>query len=169
MAVKTTLAIIKPESMNVKAIIDEIIIELKKEGNIDKSVLKETVSTWKEKPIMKSQVEPNFTSDAMRVLTGPTGSEKAINKWVWLDGGTRIRWALMSSNWKSKTRVKNFRSRTGAGNVVIAGRRAMQRRGIAPRPGIKAREWASTLTKQRTKPFQNSIGKAVQRGTKKLF
>jgi len=125
---------------------------MKEEGRAQKKLFNMTTATWKGK-------KPRFTpkhvtsSTEISVTTGPSGNEDAVNKWGWLDEGTSIRWAVMSGNWKSKTVSKRLKSRRGGGKVVIAGKRAMQKRNIKPRPGIKARGWTKIIEKRRRKKF----------------
>lgn len=162
---------IKPQKLQVAAIRQEILNALRAEGRDQRKVLEPTVATWKgEKPDFESLIGlERGANGSASVLTGPTGSEKAVNKWVWLDLGTRIRWALMSRDWKSKTRPGSFRSGGGRGRVVIVGRRAMARRNIRPRPGIKARGWSEEATKRRRRPFTRRMVKAMQVGASKAF
>jgi len=157
---------IKPQRLKVDAIRLELLNALRKEGKDHKKSLDKTISSWAgDKPKMEFVI--SLTGQDATVISGPTGS--GSDKWEWLDKGTRIRWALMSKGWKSKTKSGTFNSGGGAGKVVIAGKRAMQRRGIRPRPGIKARGWSELLTKQRKKPFQRRVIKAMQKGANKVF
>ena len=159
---------IKPKRLQVDAIRLEILNALRREGTEHKKILRKTVETWQgEKPKFETLI--GLSGQDATAITGPVGSDKAVNKWHWLNGGTKIRWALMSRDWRSKTTPHKYQSRRGAGRVVIAGRRAMQSRGIAPRPGIKARGWSEDLTKQRKRPFMRAMIKAMQRGAAKAF
>lgn len=158
---------IKPQKLKVDAISEQILYALQDEAREHKRQLDKTVSSWaKEKPKFSSLIDLNKSGDAT-VITGPTGA--GSDKWEWLDKGTKIRWALMSRDWRSKTSPGSFASGRGSGRVVIAGRRAMQARGIGPRPGIKARGWSDQLTKQRKRPFQRRVIKAMQDGARNLF
>lgn len=157
---------IKPQRLKIDAIRLELLNELRDEGRDQRKELNKTISSWNgEKPKMESDI--SLTGKDATVISGPTGS--GSDKWEWLNRGTKIRWALMSNNWRSKTKSGTFMSGRGSGRVVIAGKRAMQARNIKPRPGIKARGWTEKLTNQRKKPFQRRIIKAMQRGTKKAF
>jgi len=159
---------IKPKKLQIDAIRMEILNELRKEGTVHKQTLRKTVETWKgEKPTFESIICLSGT-DAT-VITGPVGSTEGAKKWMWLDQGTKIRWALMSRDWRSKTTPHKYQSGRGSGRVLIAGRRAMQARGIRPRPGIQARGWSEDLTKQRKGPFTHNMIKAMQRGAAKAF
>ncbi len=81
--------------------------------------------------------------------------------------GTRIRWALMSQDFSAKTRARVIGSRGGKGGVVILGKRAMQARGIAPRPGIKAREFDLEIIKIRQPKFERIAIRAFARAARK--
>lgn len=167
-----TIAIkgIKSKRLKVDAIRKEILNALRAEGVDQRKALKETVATWQgDKPKFETLIGLERGDGSATVITGPAGNTKGAQKWVFLDKGTKIRWALMSPNWKSKTAPGRFKSTRGAGRPVIVGKRAMQRRNIKPRPGIKARNWSETLTRRRRRPFQRRIVKAIQRGAKKLF
>lgn len=161
---------IKPSRLSIDAYRLEILNQLRAEGRTQKKELDKTTKTWRgEKPKFETLVGLERPPGSASVLTGPSGSDKAVNKWVWLNEGTRIRWALMSKDWKSKTRPRWFGSGRGGGRVVIAGKRAMMRRGIRPRPGIKARGWTPDLQKRRRRPFTRGMVGAMQRASRKAF
>jgi hypothetical protein len=60
----------------------------------------------------------------------------------------------MSSPFSPKTRRAWMGSSKGRGGAVIAGKRAMLKRGIRPRPGIKARNWIAEINRQRSRKFK---------------
>jgi hypothetical protein len=94
---------IKPKKMKLKAFQDIIFKELRVQGKATEKEFDKTVDTWQgEKPGFESLTD--ITKGDASVLTGPVGSVKALRKFKWIDEGTRIRWALMSSDWKSKTK-----------------------------------------------------------------
>lgn len=159
---------IKAKKLKQDVINKEIKKALEKEGKDQQKELNKTVQSWSgERPKFESLFE--IGGGGASVLTGPTGSDKAVNKFLWLDQGTRVRWALMSSDWQSKTSPGSFSSGRGRGRPVLVGKQAMRRRGIAARPGIAARGWTTELAKRRKTPFQRSMIKAMQTGAKKLF
>jgi hypothetical protein len=122
---------------------------LRKEAKEDKRWLKKTTRTWKgKKPRFKADIE--ITSNSMVMDIVPFGNEKAVNKWKWLNEGTKIRWAVM---------VGNFTSRRGRGGPVIIGKKAMRKRNIAARPGIKARKWTQLVRKIREPIFLRQMRK----------
>lgn len=161
--------IIKAKKMKLKQIRRKLIKTAERQGKINRKEYKKTVATWEgEKPDFQSFVTFGFGN--ITLTTVPVGGGlKAVEKFLWLDEGTKIRWAVMSGNWKSKTTPGKLASGRGRGRVVIAGRRAMQRRNIRPRPGIKAREWTETLRKQRRRPFTRAMIKATNRGLDRIY
>lgn len=160
------LQAIKPKTLQVKSIVDAIEKELKGEGQDLKKEFDKTVATWEgDKPDFTPKI--GLSSKDASVTVAPTGNEKAVAKWGWLNDGTPIRWAVMSNDWKSKTKPGRLPSSGGSGKVVIAGRNAMQKRNIQPRPGIKARGWTKTISRQNTRRFPNRITLAIK-GAKKF-
>ena len=100
--------------------------------------LRELVGPWVHEPEVKVTVE-----ESGNAIIG-----KAVivdDKAFYLDQGTKIRWALMSKDFRAKTQSRSLRSGSGAGEVVVAGRSRMQKLGIPPRPGIKPRFFSNTL------------------------
>jgi len=160
---QTTFTIkgIKPQKLKVDAIRLEILNELRKEGKDQVKELDKTTKTWKgDKPKFEALI--GLTGEDATVVTGPTGSTMGVKKWNWLNEGTRVRRALMSRNWKSKTRPGYLGSGGGRGRVVFISRRLS-------RPGIQARGWTEMVTKRRKQPFTNRMIKAMNRGAQKIY
>jgi hypothetical protein len=160
---------IKQKKMNLKWVRLYLLNALDKEGRLHVREYKKTTSSWK-----GAKPRFNFTKSLAggnaQVLSGVEGGGKGAWKWHWLDQGTAIRWALMSKDWKSKTRPGYFGSGSGAGMVLLKGRGEMMRFGhMMPRPGIKAREWTQTLGKRRKRPFQRAVIIAVGRGILRMY
>jgi hypothetical protein len=138
---------------------------LEKEGKEHRRLLRYTTATW-------TGTKPQFTSKTIvsskqiSVITAPRGGfpkshggqVTGATKWWYLELGTRIRWALMSKDWRSKTIPGgHLTSGTGQGRVIIAGRRAMTMRNIPARPGIKARNWRAAVIKMRSRQFKGLL------------
>ena len=147
----TQVKAIIPTKMNTNAIRQAILAEMKKEGEEQSRALRKHVSDWTgDKPNFESSL--TFEGDNAIVTTVATGNQKGVKKFGYLDKGTRIRWAIVIN-----------------GRAVIAGRRAMQRRNIRPRPGIKARNWTNDLQRQRQPKFRQRMESANQRGLQRLY
>lgn len=155
---------IQARRMNIRRIEQAILAELAAEGEDDAELFNKTTATWKhEKPSFRPKVGRRG-NDAV-VSTTPGGNSKGIKKFGWLDHGTRIRWAIMSGNWRSKTRPGYVTSYKGAGRVVAVGRRRVRR----PRPGIKAREWSPTIFKRRLPKFKKRMIAAHRKAVGSLY
>ena len=59
----------------------------------------------------------------------------------WVDRGTRIRYATMSGDWKSKTKPNVISSYAGRGRVLFVSRKR-------PRPGIEARNFRDIIMRR---------------------
>lgn len=158
---------IKPQKMKLKEVRLEILNELRKQGREVTVEMAKPLATWKDKPKINFAI--GLDKEAATLLVGPEGSEEQVNKFIWLDKGTKKRWALMSKDWSSKTKPNSFTASRGSGRVIIAGRKAMQKRGIGVRPGIKARGWTEALMKKRRKPFTRGIIDAKNKGVDKIY
>lgn len=128
---------------------------IREEGSEMKILMQKTTETWKHKPTFRKEVL--YTADQIGVNVGPDLDTLKGRVWMYLDGGTKIRWAVMSSNWKSKTRTGWLGSRRGKGRMLFAGRRFMQGRNIKARPGIKARKWSEEVRRIRVPKFSAKL------------
>lgn len=134
---------------------------LEEEGKHHKKMLRLTTRRWTgSRPRFQSKIIVSgtklFVTTAPRGGYPPTGRSGAA-KWWYLEEGTEIRWALMSSDWRSKTRRAKLRSHGGGGNVLIVGRKAMSKRNIAARPGIEARNWRAEVIRLRSRKFKGRL------------
>ncbi len=134
---------------------------LEEEGQYHKRMLRLTTRRWtgtKPQFVTKTIVSPTklFVVTAPRGQYPPRGRSGAA-KWWYLEEGTEIRWALMSGDWRSKTRRARLRSGGGSGRVLIAGRKAMSKRNIRPRPGIDARNWRAEVIRLRSRKFKGRL------------
>lgn len=94
-----------------------------------------------------------------------TTSDKVFH---FLNEGTRKRYALMSGNWKSKTKPGRMKSGAGAGKVLYIGKRKPWKnsRKRWPRPGIKARKWMPEAQLKETKTIQRKLVNTVKETVK---
>ena len=148
---------IKPQKMKLKQIRFEVLNALRKEGAVHVREYKDTVKTWTTKPTFGYLI--STAQGDLMVVSGPKDKGEI---WGYLDKGTKVRHAVMSKDWKSKTSPGRWRSGRGAGRMVFVSRKIRL-------PGIKARGWTEDLSKRRKRPFQRNILKAVQRGAKRLY
>lgn len=150
-------AIIPKHLFNDKAIFNSLRAEANVQIRIIDRLYAKTYRTWSSKPTF--DITDASTRTKISVRTGTN-----FPKMLFLDEGTRIRWAIMSGDFSAKTRPRAIGSRSGRGGAVIVGKRAMQARGIPPRPGIKAREFTTTIVDRRQKPYAKAMTGALRRG-----
>ena len=148
----------KQIKFDLKGITKQLRDALEGEGIEHRKLLRKTTDSWTgDKPYFIT--ETVVSKERLSVETAPHKTGKGGEIWWYLELGTSIRWALMSSNFRAKTRSGKLRSYRGRGRVLIAGRRAMTKRGIKPRPGIKARNWRAEVNRLRSRKFKSRIQK----------
>lgn len=150
--------VVKPKQLSIGAVRANILNALKDEGKHAVSLLNQTIENWQDPPRMTSEI--GYKGGDVAMIAGPTGGMEAVKKWHYLNSGTRIRYAVMSRDWQSKTHPGSLRSGRGQGRVVARGRKQVPR----PMPGIEARGWTSTINKMMRKGFHRKIQQAVTRG-----
>jgi len=152
---------IVPKHMNIKGFKDAINDGLDEEGREIEKLYKQVSSGFEGGVIY--QKKKQFAINAS--ITVSTSDERM----VYLDIGTRTRWALMSADFSPKTKRRRLSSSRGSGRAVIRGRRAMQAHGIQARPGIEAREFSDEIADQRQKRFAQQIQRHINRAAKRTF
>ena len=143
-----------------------VVEALKVEGKQIEKEYNGTTKNWKakDKPSFKKKLfkKRSRIINATSVTTGDT-------PFVFIDKGTSKRWAVMSQGFQAKTAPGRITSRQGRGQAVVRGRRAMQAKNIAARPGIKARKFSKQIATKRKKPFATNIQRAINRAAKDTF
>jgi hypothetical protein len=79
---------------------------------------------------------------------------KGYWKWRWLDEGTKVRYAVMSTPFISKTRKGQLQSWVGKGKMLHVSKKH-------PMPGIEARGFTIALRKKWEQPFKDHMKAAV--------
>lgn len=153
---------LKPRSMNIKGYRNTILDQLRQEGRQIRILFDKTTRTWDRKVRFRTDVRVSGNVAEVKVSTKDT-------RFIAIDKGTKIRWAVMSSDFKAKSQVRVIGSRRGSGKPVIRGRRAMMARNIRPRPGIKARNFSIEIRKRRRPIFFNNMRRAMKRAAKNTF
>jgi hypothetical protein len=152
---------IKAPRLQIDAVRLELLNVMRAEGKIEQRELNKTTASWQgDKPQFETLI--SLQGGAASALTGPVGNEQGIKKWGWLDQGTRVRYATMSGNWRSKTRQRWFGSGRGRGRVLFVNRKR-------PRPGIAARGWSEALTLTRKNAFRKSVMAGLQRASQRMW
>lgn len=110
--------------------------------------------------------KPTFVPDTrLRQGTGAglsIGMEggRGVDKWTFLNFGTRVRYAILSSDWQSKTTPGFLGSGPGSGRVVKIDINN-------PQPGIEARDWSVIIMKDFKPVFREAMHDALADGLRK--
>lgn len=155
------LEIIQPKEMNIREFDAALLRVVDNEGRVISNLFRKTTESWTaEKPSFIPKLEIGVNQVA--VFIGPSGPLKGVKKWGWLTLGTSVRHAVLSGNWRSKTKVRQLSSGGGAGQV-IAIRRSFRGR------GIEAREYPDEAAKRRRKPFAKNVARALTKQSRLIF
>jgi hypothetical protein len=158
MSISIGVKAIKPKDLNVAAFERAVERGLDSGAKTVKASFEETMTTFRRKFPVKINSKTGF-------------------RFIWVDGeiysyvseGTSIRWALMSRDWRSKTRPGRIPPGAGRGRVVIAGRRAMMARGIQPRRGIEGRKFDKQIAKRDAPGVQRGLDREIARAAAQAF
>lgn len=129
----------------------EIIKELKSLAHVAKSRMEQPAQTWRDKPVF-TQEGPTYRSGdlVVRVTT-------EHDHYFWLDEGTKSpRHAVMSRDFRPKTKVRSFNSGAGSGDPNPA----HVSKNIS-RPGIEARKWTEMTSAEYGAILQSAIDKIL--------
>jgi hypothetical protein len=111
--------------------------------------------TWENKPRHESIIECEPKFPAVSVLFGATGDDQAVKEWNFVNEGTKVRRAIMSKDWKSKSSVKHIGSSAGRGHVVFISKDISL-------PGIKARKFDEAISENWNPRWKNIVIKAMK-------
>lgn len=114
-----------------------------------------TTATWKNKPKFETKIEIGAGAGGVRI-TVTTDSD--IYKFV--DKGTRVRYATMSKDWKSKTTPNEIMSEPGRGRKLFVNKKIK-------RPGIKARNFTKIIARTYRKEFSDAVKNALARAARR--
>jgi hypothetical protein len=160
---------ITPPKLNIRGFREELLDELKKEGATQRRLLARTTTGWNDRPKFESDI--SLTRSGAELRTYPTGSEDAVNHWIWTDQGTpphtitaRNAPALrFQAGYTPRTKVRKYTS--GQSKRFGAWRRPV----TVHHPGTTAREWSVDLSERRKKPFQQRMEAAMARAAQKAW
>jgi hypothetical protein len=156
---------LKPKALKIKEVRLRILNELRKEARTVKKEFEKTTATWKgAKPTFEIAI--GLTGKDATVVIGPAGNQKGIDKWIWLNDGTKPH-PIAAKNvpnlifrdgrgFKPKTKVKTFSSGPGANVGKWIKKPAVKH------PGIEARDWTGEIVRKRRKPFTKNMIKAAE-------
>lgn len=161
----------KPSLFRDQVIARRFRIISRNEGRKIRTLLLSTVKHWEgARPDFKvrQQVAPTRSGDIIVTVTA-TGSVEAVEKFLWLDKGTDVRYAHMSRDFKRKTRAGVLKTNAGKTGTPYFKRRARRNKKgqfnkgggslipAAKNPGIEARDWTGIVARRRQPEFRRQL------------
>ena len=145
---------IKPKTLDLKAMQKALLSAANKAADDIEKQFEGTVATWNNKPSFEKIVDLGGSGISILI-----GTDDRIYKFV--NDGTHVRHALMSSDWISKTQPRTLRVGRGAGHVVAVSKKIV-------RPGIEAREFDKQIQKEwdKGKRFKRQMEKGMREARK---
>jgi hypothetical protein len=91
----------------------------------------------------------------------PNTNTEGNKKFLWLEEGTKVRYATMTPDFKPKTQRGVLGSTRGRGGKAFVDKRK-------PKPGIEAREWTEQIIKEKRLPqvMKERAQKALEKAAK---
>lgn len=117
---------------------------------------KRTVATWKDKPKFNTVIKTGAAGGGVTITITPD----PVTPYLFVDEGTKVRYATMSPDWKSKTEPNVVQAFPGKGKKLFVSKKH-------PRPGIKARNFTKLIAKtyktELQKETKNALARAARR------
>ena len=127
---------------------------------------KKTTANWKHKVTFASKVWVGGISKGIEVHVA---TDDPIYKYI--DEGTKVRYAAMSADWKSKTEPDVVGTFPGRGKPVFVPSKRRSKhptgRKMKPLPGIKARSFSKHIAKTTQKELSRETKNALARFTRR--
>jgi len=163
---------IRPRKLRVDKVRLEILNALRAEGRVVKKELEKTVRNFRgARPGFETLI--GLTTKEATVLTGPTGTVKAVQKWKWLDEGTRGPYPITARRAPLLKFRLGYNPGTRPGTLTTRGSYYIgthwRSKKTVIHPGIKARGWSALVQQRRKKPFIKRMNTAVRVGMAKAY
>lgn len=159
---------IRPVPIRPERIRLEILNALRKEGTVQKKLLRQTIVHWTgSKPTFTAEI--SFTGGDAALLVGPIGDTMGVKKWVWTDEGTPPH--IIRPRRKSSLRFRTGYKSGSKPGTFVTGRGSYSGGWVSAKivhhPGTKARNWSLLVIKERGLPFKKAMTAAVKAGIRK--
>ena len=141
--------------VDLKAFEKELRAQMEKEIDSFMGSFELTQSTWNHKAKFRRYLRVTSHEIYLSITT----QDKI---WGWVSRGTKVRHALMSKDWVSKTRERVLTPGSGRGHMVYVSKKLI-------RPGIKARYFPQTIWHNRQPRFRDDIQAAIGRAAIKFI
>lgn len=150
--------LIKKKKLKLTQLDNRVFSLLKKQGDTNKKLMEKPTKTW-------VTTEPDIISeldkDNYSIITAPLDNDDG-NTYKFLDRGTSVRFAQLSSNWGSKTTPNSLVSGAGSGFVTYIDTNR-------PQPGIEARNWSQIIVDTETPKFYKNLKKQLNIGLNRMY
>lgn len=148
-----TWKVIRPNKLKSKAMIKALTEPIEETIQSADTEFAKTYATWEHKPkfIQKFQELTKLLRGS--TTTNPKGSKS--NPYPFVTRGTKVRRAVMSSNFSPKTKTRIIGSSGGKGGVIFIGKNINQ-------SGIKAREFEEEIAELEEPKFFKRGKKAIR-------
>ena len=143
-------AVIPKKLFRFRTVREELLRELDKQIDIIDRMYQKTYRTWTTKPTFTKTISTGKERISVTTATG-----FAVMRF--LDDGTKVRRAVMTSDFVAKTTPRTIGSKGGRGGVIFISRKLTL-------PGIKARNFTKEIVKRRAKNYTKAMDRALRRG-----
>lgn len=144
--IKMTAILAKP--FNIDFALAMLADGVQAEGETEQKEYEKTTRTWRHKP----KHELSFSRTKAEIKAMNRTNDKI---YFFLHDGTKVRYAVLSADWQSKTTPRILNSGPGRGKVLFVSKKR-------PMPGIKAREWTDVIIRKRRHPYKRNMQKIMK-------
>jgi len=137
------MKLIRPKKIDIELMLSMLADGVQEEGEKEQTEYQKTTRTWRNKPEHELEMFQSKTEIKATNLTDD-------RIYFFLHEGTKVRYATLSRDWKSKTTPGRLISGAGRGRVLFISK-------AHPRPGIEARGWTDIIIRNRKGPFKSAM------------
>lgn len=159
MKLRATKRLPAPEKV-VKYMLEQSEGVLRNIGRQSRKQREKTTKTWTGAApswYMKLSRPKSYTARLEVFMTGIT---LGMKKWYWVSKGTKVRYAVMTKNFKPKTKFRVISSYKGRGHMRYVDPHIM-------RPGIQAREFDEEINERMSEKVESQLDTRVKRALKR--
>lgn len=138
-----TMKLIRPKKIDIELMLSMLADGVQEEGEKEQKEYEKTTRTWRNKP----EHEMSMSQTKAEIKATNLTDDRI---YFFIHEGTRVRYAVLSKDWQSKTTPGIINSRAGRGKVLFVSKKH-------PRPGIEARGWTDIIIRNRKGPFKTAM------------
>ena len=144
--------VIKAKVPSIDAMLKPFKDEMSKLMDLVEKDFEASVSTFSSKPNFERKVGVEGVGN-VKVIGSVWTTDEIYG---YLNDGTGVRYATMTSDFLAKTRPGRLAARGGRGGVAYVSRKR-------PRPGIKARKWDIIIAENRERNMSTAFDRAIKK------